>query len=164
MIFLKAQQELFAQGIADGKPATHAYRAAGYSCKNDKVAEACSSRLLGNAKVRARIDELLAQKARAVGIDKKWVLEQLLQQYDRAKEFANGLPAANKALELIGKEIGMFVDRKVTLTSKLEGMSDEQLDDLVEKLSTALGVAGSGDGSAATGNADAEPAQTGKPH
>lgn len=55
---LSTQQEKFCLNIIEGMNQGDAYKAAGYKCANDETAWACSSRLLSNAKVSKRIDEL----------------------------------------------------------------------------------------------------------
>ena len=45
------------------------------------------------------------------------------------------------ALVPLGKELGMFVDRKEVLHGKLEDMSEHQLDAIINQLSTELGIA-----------------------
>lgn len=62
---LNVRQEKFAQLVASGVPATPAYIQAGYKV-GQKVAEANGPRLLGNAAVRARVDELTAKTAAKV--------------------------------------------------------------------------------------------------
>jgi hypothetical protein len=52
---MNQRQELFCQGVFEGKTATEAYILAGYS---DKGARRCASRLLANEDIQARIKEL----------------------------------------------------------------------------------------------------------
>lgn len=60
MPILKNQRhEKFAQGLAQGKTMGEAYQDAGYG-GSLSVAAACGSRLLKNAKISARVDELKA--------------------------------------------------------------------------------------------------------
>ena len=56
---LTDQQLRFCQEYAKSLNATQAYKAAGYVCKNDAVAWAASSRLLGTVKVKAYLGEVL---------------------------------------------------------------------------------------------------------
>lgn len=82
-----ARQELFAQLVAEGKPASTAYAEAGYK-PNDSAA----SRLCGNVKVRDRIDHLLARAARRV----EFTLEDAARRFDKDWKFARkeGKPSA----------------------------------------------------------------------
>jgi hypothetical protein len=57
---LNSRQELFAQLVASGHSATDAYRRAGYA---HRAAETCGPRLLGNARVAARVRELQARQS-----------------------------------------------------------------------------------------------------
>lgn len=50
--------EKFCQAYAVDGNATSAYKKAGYKCRNDDAAGACARKLLQNARIRARIDEL----------------------------------------------------------------------------------------------------------
>ena len=56
-----AQHEMFAQEIAKGKTGAQAYAAAGYE-SSANAAAVSANRLLKNAKIKARVDELLAQR------------------------------------------------------------------------------------------------------
>ena len=49
-------------------------------------------------------------------------------------EFRQNLNAAVRAYELLGKELGMFVDSKDVRTSKLDGMTREELETRAEEL------------------------------
>lgn len=77
-----------------------------------------------------------------LGLSREWVLEQLIDNVNIAKslkqvtdsegkpigEFKVDLPAANKALELIGKELGMFIERKMQVKSPFDelGVTEQQ--------------------------------------
>ncbi len=115
------KHELFAQELAKGATATDAYASAGY--RGDRTA---ASRLSTNDNIRRRVAELQGKAADAVGVSLQWVLERLVENVNRAMQAAavtdgEGNPigeyqyqgsVANRALELLGKELGMFVDRK----------------------------------------------------
>jgi len=58
---LSDRQRKFAENLATGMSQTEAYKRAGYTAKNNKVAEASASRLLSNAKVSTYLDELRAK-------------------------------------------------------------------------------------------------------
>lgn len=130
--------------------ATQAYIRAGYSARS---ADSCAARLIGNARIRARIDELLAKRAARTGVNQDRVIRELARiafldpteladinqgtilddttEDDRAAiasvkvksgedytereiRFADKL----KALELLGKHLGMYTD-KVDITGPL---------------------------------------------
>lgn len=70
------RHELFAQAVAQGKTIVEAYQEAGYS-ENASAASASGSRLLGTAKVSARIEELKAQIVNRV-IEKTAVTQEMV--------------------------------------------------------------------------------------
>lgn len=128
------KHERFAQGLAAGKSATEAYGAAGY-----KPHQPSASRLLSNVIVQSRVAELQARSADGVVLSRQYVLDRLMQNVERAMQYeeikAGGEPTgefkyegsvANRALELLGKELGMFVDRSETTTT-VRDISDQPL-------------------------------------
>lgn len=100
-----ARHEKFAQELAKGKSASEAYVAAGYG-----ESRSAASRLSTNVNVQARVAELQERAAANVVISREWVLEQLVDNASQAKQQGDIGPS-NQALQLIGKEIGMFVER-----------------------------------------------------
>ena len=111
------RHEAFAQGLAKGRSATEAYTLAGY--KGDRTA---ASRLSTNVHIRQRVDELQAMVAERVVVDREWVLAKLIENAANNQE-ANP-NASNKALELIGKELGMFVERSENVNLNVD-VTDE---------------------------------------
>lgn len=128
---LTKKQESFCLNYVDTLNASDAYRKAGYSKgQTDKTVNENSCRLLKNSKVKARVDELREEITKPIiekfKLTKEWVVEQLVDNVSISKalepvkdsdgnnigEYRTNIPAANKALELLGKEIGMFVERK----------------------------------------------------
>ncbi len=114
--------ELFAVGLADGKPAKIAYAEA-FGC-SPGAASVNASRLLQHElhglTIRARVSELREQRQKQedmavekavekAAISRGWVLQELRENADRAKKRGQGA-VVNRALELIGREIGMFGD------------------------------------------------------
>ena len=117
------RHEQFAQLVASGKSATQSYISAGYSKAG---AHASAHRLRQNAVVQARVEEL--QKAVSqvavtrAAVDRSYVLAGLKENFERAMQhepvrntkgketgtYAYNGQVANRALELIGKELGMF--------------------------------------------------------
>jgi phage terminase small subunit len=128
-----ARHEKFAQGLAQGMSATEAYRQAGYDAKGN-AAEVAASRLIRNTKVASRVEELKTRAAASVQISKEWVLEQLVDNLKLAKEQGQLAPA-NRAAELLGKELGMFVDRSESLNTNVAYViSGEPIEDADEWL------------------------------
>lgn len=133
------KHEAFAQHRAAGETASNAYALAGYSSHRPdrnvarmlKEHEGITDRINYLVQQQAKETSVAQQQViEKVGIDKQWVLERLVRVHERAMQgeparridgtpitnqqgepiFRDpNLPAATKALELIGKEIGMFV-------------------------------------------------------
>jgi phage terminase small subunit len=124
-----SRHEKFAQGLAQGMSAAEAYRLAGYN--GDRTA---ASRLSTNVNVQARVAELKERAAVNVSLSKEWVLENLIKNV-KAGQANDDLSPANKALELLGKELGMFVDRSENTNTNLSYVvSGEPIEDADEWL------------------------------
>ena len=171
-----SKHEQFANAVAKGVSAEKAYVSAGYSAQG---AAASASRLLRDAKVRERINELKAAITEKIveqtGLTKSWVTENLKEIVERsmqvrvvtkngrevktlllsAKEgeaphvvgvFTFAPRAATEALELIGKELGMFVNRVAGANGEplapapvdYSQLSDEELQQARKLLSKAV--------------------------
>lgn len=113
------RHELFAQSIAKGENASQAYVSAGF---RPSRANAC--RLQQDERIQQRVADLLADRAKkdvraaekaveSLALSRKWVLSRLVINAEGALARHDGA-TANRALELIGKEQGMFIDRKET--------------------------------------------------
>lgn len=112
------KHEAFAQALARGKTADEAYQLAGFKANRGNA-----STLKSKQNISDRVAELLGMAAERVVVDREWVIARLVENVERAmqhKEVTQGQATgeyrydggvANKALELLGKEIGMFVDR-----------------------------------------------------
>lgn len=121
---LTEKQKKFAEEYVIDLNATQAAIRAGYS-KNS--AQEQSSRLLSNVMVLAYVKELREKQQEQSMLDARWVLERLTQVVDRSMraepvlewdyglqemvpsgEYQYDSSGANKALELIGKHLGLF--------------------------------------------------------
>ena len=109
---LTGKQEAFAKLVAGGAVLSDAYREcyAADSMKDSTVwSEAC--RLAQNPKVSARIKDIQADmEADRRTIERRreeWVLKRLSEEADQADNASSRI----RALELVGKTIGMFTDR-----------------------------------------------------
>jgi len=60
-------------------------------------------------------------------LSKEWVLRELVDTYESARA-AGSLASANRSLELVGKEIGMFGDQEPPKPPRLEDLSSEDLE------------------------------------
>jgi phage terminase small subunit len=126
---LTDKQEAFVREYMIDLNATQAYLRAGYKV-SDNVARANASRLLTNANIHARIEQLQADRAKKLELDANWVLQRLKDISDRCMqaepvlefdyeekklvetgEYKFDSNGANKATELIGKHLGMFKDK-----------------------------------------------------
>jgi phage terminase small subunit len=109
---LTAKQARFVVEIAVDGNATRAYKASGFTAKNDGVAATSASRLLRNAQVAAAIAAQQEKIADKLEINAEWVAKQLVRNHERAHESDKpDLHASNRAIELLGKHCGMFVDK-----------------------------------------------------
>jgi uncharacterized membrane protein YccC len=132
------KHEQFAIGLADGKPAKTAYAEA-FGCTSS-TASANASRLLAHEvhglaikvrvgelrQLRQKQEDLAVEKAiEKVAISRAWVLQELRENAERAKKRGQGA-VVNRALELIGREIGMFSDQP----EKKIGLDDLSLETL----------------------------------
>jgi phage terminase small subunit len=116
-ILSNTRHEAFAHGLARGKMVDVAYVEAGYSANRGN-----GSRLNRNVGVIKRVIELKAftdrMRERTINADvltDAWVIEQLIDNVFVAKaQEKPDLAGANKALHLLGLELGMFVERKET--------------------------------------------------
>lgn len=97
-----ARHERFAQALAQGKTADEAYTAAGFKPNRGNAAT-----LKAKQNIRSRVEELTSRAAEGVVLTKQWVLEQLADNAAKAKAKDDFGPS-NKAIELIGKHLGMF--------------------------------------------------------
>ena len=119
--------ELFALALSRGRSQKEAYEEAGFS--GDSTGN--QSTLAKRPEIRARVEELIQAREEAAGrgmgpdsetqealdhaartgeISATWIILQLMENVAAARG-ALQFSAANKALELLGKEIGMFQDK-----------------------------------------------------
>jgi phage terminase small subunit len=150
-----ARHEQFAQLVASGKTPADAYVSAGFSGKG---AHTSAARLLRSAPVAARVAELKQVISTAAitraAVDEAWVLRLLRKNALRAMQLVrvvdqegketgviayNG-QVANRSLELIGKKLGMFIERNMDMPwdGDFRKLTDQQLPLVVEQLKKAL--------------------------
>ena len=126
-ILSNPRHERFAQELANGVSATEAYERAGFA--RNRVS---AHRLKQKPNIRERVSELLKQRehinvqATAKAIEKtaltrEWVIERLML-FAKCADNA----ASVRALELLGKGLGMFVDRHADV-SALYAISDKPM-------------------------------------
>ena len=129
---LNPRHEQFARLVASGKSLPESFIAAGYSQAN---AASCAMRLSKKPEVRARIVELQESVTQAAttqaAIGRAWVLSGLR----KIAENGQSESARVRALELCGKELGMFAGpAEVPWDGDLSSLSDEQLHGLAKSL------------------------------
>lgn len=119
---LTEKRERFCREILIDDNAAAAAKRAGYSTRSAKER---AYQLMQTPEVQARIAELRAERAARTAITADYVLARLKENLERAMtaepvldrdgnpigEYRYDGAVANKALELLGKHLGMFTDR-----------------------------------------------------
>ena len=114
-----ARHENFTLGLLAGKTADRSYEDAGY-----KPNRGNAGRLAANGSVQGRLAFLQNEAAKEAVVDAAWVTKNLVENVERAMQTvaatdSEGNPTgvftyqgavANKALELLGRNLGMFKD------------------------------------------------------
>lgn len=150
---LDAQQEVYAQLRASSLPIEECAERANLKVRGLKNLKLYEKR---HPEVVARItmlqDEACERVVEKIRLDKQWVVDELLRQYeangrvvkavDKCGNETHAPQKANEAikcLELLGKELGMFVERKEIRVGALDGLSDDELTRIAQELSAAIG-------------------------
>ena len=131
---LTAKQENFVKLLTQGTSQTSAYKGA-YDTQNmsDKTVWEEASRLRRHPKVSARILELEEEKETRRRLQAVSREERVLNELERIA-FGDGPVAGKlKAMELLGKHIGFFTPKKVTVS---ERTSEEILSEINKRLET----------------------------
>ena len=128
---LSPKQKMLADGILMGMTLARAHEAAGYKGSNDASRSVTAA---GTLKIPSIVLYMEQQKAKSaekaankLALTKEWVLAQLRENVELGKEVGPdgkpfGLPASNQALNLIGKELAMFIDRAEVVHADLSKM------------------------------------------
>ncbi len=106
------KQQRFVEEYLVDLNATQAAMRAGYSAKGATVR---GSELLANRNVTEAISAAQKARSKETGTTAAWVLEELKKVYEASMErndkgLSANLGAANRALELLGRHIGMWKD------------------------------------------------------
>ncbi len=132
--------ENFARYIANGETQANAAKLAGFKENNAHIR---GSVLMKKNEIRLRVEELkMVSSERAVtglSVNKAWVLQKLKENVFAAKAEGDH-SAVNRALELIGKEIRMFVDRQVIGLQDLRSASADELMEILQELDSIIEV------------------------
>ena len=132
------RQELFAQALAQGKTADAAYENAGYRRNRHNA-----SRLKTNETVVARVLELQANQQERFVLTRQYTIEALVENTEKAlgrhpvkigadgnEEFVYRGDVANRALQMLGAELQMFIPKSEVTHRKhddLDRLSDLEL-------------------------------------
>jgi phage terminase small subunit len=120
---LSPPQEIFCREYLVDLNATRAYLAVYAGAKESSAAES-GSRLLRNVKVAARLQELMEERNERLAVNQDWVVTRLKRVAEQAlvgvRTSRRGkgtqslsrpdYAAATRALELLGKHVGLFRD------------------------------------------------------
>jgi hypothetical protein len=109
-----ARHESFAQGVALGKSATEAYKDAGYS---EKGADVSASRLLGNASVKSRVQEIQARLVIKAGITRSEYIASLVDGLTNLPKDHGNWP---RIADLTAKACGFNEPEKLDITANME--------------------------------------------
>jgi hypothetical protein len=171
-ILANPKHERFCQERASGAIGQLAYERAGFKASGNAAATN-AGRLLKKAHIQMRIAELLAEREtvhaqstakaiEAAALSKTFVIEKLMLNLERALQceavrdkdgnvvgdFKYEGSVANRALELLGKELGMFIDRKeIKNVDQFEDMDVQKLKAWIEDKRHELGMGNTADAS-----------------
>ena len=120
---LTPKQARFVEEFVLDLNATQAAIRAGYA---ESGARTEGARLLAKANIQARIAELQAERSRRTDIKADYVLRRLVREAD-AGDLAEPNSARIRAVELLGKHVGMFVDRKELAIKPLNQWSEAEI-------------------------------------
>lgn len=157
---LTPKQSAFIDAILSGMNPSAAYRSC-YDCSKMNpatVARRAFDLMHNHGNIKAVLAAQKLEKATQIQLNKSLVLEKLYQNAERAagnqtqrvKKVVNGevieveahfldRASANRGYELVGKEIGMFVDRReVGAPGDFQRYDDAQLDAMIGELEARL--------------------------
>jgi hypothetical protein len=141
-VLVNKRYELFAVRVAAGDEIADAYAAAGFHTKSRDVARAAAGRLMMRDDVKARVEELRTKIVDAATdhavLSKAWVITQARELFIAARTSGN-LAAATRLLELLGREVRAFVERKNVTVRSLRDMSEEDLQEMLDELAADSG-------------------------
>ena len=125
---LTPKQRMFVSLVTQGNSPRDAYRKA-YSCttENEATVGAAANRLMNTPKVKRLLSHLWDKQEKNLLLDQQktryHIMEELLKH---SGDEDHAISARLKALELMGKAVGMFTDK---IETKVEQISAEQLKD-----------------------------------
>ena len=121
---MSPKQEKYVENRLQGVEKPDAALAAGYKAKDRNTAAKIASRLEDHPTIRAALQPAVEAAMEKAGVTREWITAQLRANYERAMQAepvldGKGLPTgeyrydgsvANRALELLGKDLKMFRD------------------------------------------------------
>ena len=128
MTKLTEQQERFCRYIIEGLTQTEAYKRAGFKAKTDDVAGANASRLIGNDRIKARLEELRKPIAAEASVTLAWLVKRAIRILDAAEE-----DRAHSASVAALKELGILSGERVERSERtnrnvtVDDLSDSDL-------------------------------------
>ena len=133
---LTPRQEKFClEYMKTGDP-EHAFKASGYKSKRLKAG---ANRLFEKPLIQIRLNEIREQALKDIKVNAEKVIDRILEVYDAAMQESD-YTNANRAMESVGKHLGMFVDRseqKVTQLTKGDEPEDVKRD--IHRLAEVIG-------------------------
>ena len=137
-VLTNAKHEIFCQRMVLGDNQTEAAKIAGYAAS---CASVQGHKLMQKPLIQQRVRYLQNRTSEVaierVVLNKSWVLQKLRDNIEAANKEGDH-SAVNRGLELIGKEIRMFVDRKVLGIEDLRNASADELYAVIAEIDSAL--------------------------
>ena len=132
---LTPKQQSFKQEYLKHFNGTKAYQLV-YKC-SEGVARVNASRLLTNANMQSALAKAMDKQAEKAEITIEWIIKELKQMYERCQTTLSApgaIAGATKQLELLGKHIGMWIDRsKLTINIKEVNVMVVQIQSVIAK-------------------------------
>ena len=133
---LTPKQARFVEEYLVDQNATQAYIRAGYA---EKGARGHAARLVANGSIRAAIAERQAARSERVQIDQDAVIRRLLREADMGVEEDDKANSARiRAIELLGRHLGMFVERHEHAYKPIDQWTEEECDAFLRREPEAL--------------------------
>lgn len=159
----KVKYEVFAQEIAKGRSALDAYAIAGY-----RPSPSAAGNLRKKTEIMLRVSELMAERdhvyaqstaeaIQSASLTKAWVITHLMENALTClgkvpvkvsmpdgmviETYERNPPAANRALELLGRELNMFIEKvEVGDPGEFARMSEAELEQDLLSQAEKLGI------------------------
>ena len=132
---LSEKQKAFCREYLKDYNATQAYIRAGYT--NSKHSHIYAYKLLQSIYIQQKLQELTAKQAEKAEITVEWIIQELKQMYERCQSTLSApgaIAGATKQLELLGKHIGMWIDRsELTINIKEVNVMVVQIQGVIAK-------------------------------